>query len=159
MAEDNKKRILIVNDTEDIAFFLYFILKKYGDTDIAYNGQQALIKSALYHYDLLISDFDIPVMDGIEFYKAVAESYPDINSHFLFFASSYDRQYMDFIIENNVPLLHKPAPIEDIEKAVSKILNNSYASRSEANGSEEKNLVKGVINNYGERISNEASCC
>jgi CheY-like chemotaxis protein len=146
-ALNDRKRILIVEDAEALAFYLHCILKTYGETEIACNGREALAKLALSSYDLIISDINMPVMDGREFYKAAAESCPDIKSRFLFFTSSTERHHLDFFNENNIPMLRRRSPIEEIKIAAGRVLSKSYAGRSQAGGGEESKVI-GDMSSY-----------
>jgi len=62
----NKKRILIVEDNEDIRTYIHSILGQEYAIDEAENGAIAFEMIALNDYDLIISDLMMPEMDGIE---------------------------------------------------------------------------------------------
>ncbi|WP_233898685.1 response regulator [Tenacibaculum piscium] len=66
----SKKSILIVEDNEDMRDYLKLVLKKHTITE-ATNGQEALeiLKTAT--FNTIITDYMMPVMDGLEFVKAV----------------------------------------------------------------------------------------
>ena len=61
-----KEKILIVDDTVDIVDLLRKRFRAEGyDTDEAFDGEEALVKVAEYHPDLLILDIMMPKLDGI----------------------------------------------------------------------------------------------
>jgi signal transduction histidine kinase/ligand-binding sensor domain-containing protein/DNA-binding NarL/FixJ family response regulator len=62
----NKKRILIVEDNEDIRSYIHSILGMDYEIQEAENGAVALEMVALNEYHLIISDLMMPEMDGIE---------------------------------------------------------------------------------------------
>lgn len=69
----NDRRVLIVEDDNDVAEMLNSELGAYFQTSIANNGQEALekLRADGANYDLIISDVRMPVMNGIELTKAV----------------------------------------------------------------------------------------
>lgn len=68
------KKILIVDDAKSIRQTLGFVLKNEGyDIVDAENGEDALKKLDGSKFNLIISDVNMPVMDGITFIKTVKE--------------------------------------------------------------------------------------
>jgi signal transduction histidine kinase/ActR/RegA family two-component response regulator len=60
-------RILIVDDVEINLEITRFLLEAFKvQTDIAYDGQEAIDMVANEHYDMILMDHMMPVMDGIE---------------------------------------------------------------------------------------------
>ena len=65
-----ERKIIIVDDSDSIRELLSLILKKQGfDVIIAVNGNDALNKVDEEKIEMVITDLDMPVMDGIEFIK------------------------------------------------------------------------------------------
>jgi two-component system, chemotaxis family, chemotaxis protein CheY len=62
-----KLTILIVNDAPAVSTFIKLILKSEGyDSRIAVNGVEAVKMLEETHYDLIITDLNMPEMDGYE---------------------------------------------------------------------------------------------
>jgi len=70
----HSKRILIVEDNEDIRQYIHSILGLKYDIEEAENGVVALELIAIKDYDLIISDLMMPEMDGIELCKHLKSS-------------------------------------------------------------------------------------
>lgn len=70
-------QILFVEDDEDILFLVSrYKLWRQGEYRIAgtaANGKEALDKLAAFHYDLIITDIRMPVMDGLELCRRIRE--------------------------------------------------------------------------------------
>jgi ligand-binding sensor domain-containing protein/signal transduction histidine kinase/DNA-binding response OmpR family regulator len=66
-----KQHILLVDDNDELRDFLKGILDTQFEITEAINGISALEKLGQEHIDLIISDIMMPVMNGIEFCKAV----------------------------------------------------------------------------------------
>lgn len=66
-----KLKILIVEDDYDVMHLLDSLLSFLGFSNFekAYNGQQAWEKVQKQKFDLIISDFDMPVMNGLALLK------------------------------------------------------------------------------------------
>jgi two-component system, chemotaxis family, chemotaxis protein CheY len=112
-------RFLIVDDNESIAVFLRLFCGKMGTVDVAYDGAQALEKTKANFYDLIISDVDMPVCGGIDFYKEYNGKDPELKNHFIFMSGDTPD---DFIIENDIPFIKKPFSVSDIAGKIAEIL-------------------------------------
>ncbi len=68
------KKILAVDDSASMRAMVTFTLKGQGyDVTEAVNGQEGLTKASQGKYDLVISDVNMPIMDGIEFIRRLRE--------------------------------------------------------------------------------------
>ncbi|MBY0517539.1 MAG: response regulator [Bacteriovoracaceae bacterium] len=63
------KRILLVDDDMDITRLLSEVLSESYLVSTASNGVEALFLIKNTNYDLVITDFSMPVMDGVKFLK------------------------------------------------------------------------------------------
>ncbi len=74
------KKILLVDDSTTIRQGLSFLLKKegYNDVDTAVNGLDAKSKLLEKKYDLVITDFDMPEMNGGQLLKYIKSEFPGI---------------------------------------------------------------------------------
>jgi PAS domain S-box-containing protein len=72
--------VLYVDDEEDLLTIGKIFLERIGlfSVDILPSAQTALSSSSIQSYDAIVSDYQMPEMDGIEFLKAVREKYGDI---------------------------------------------------------------------------------
>ena len=72
--KEHRKRILIVEDNQDIRSYIHSILVTDYIVDEAENGVIGLEMIALHDFDLIISDIMMPEMDGIEMCKQLKSS-------------------------------------------------------------------------------------
>ena len=71
------KRFLIVDDTEINLVLLEAIFSKWHTkADTAKNGKEAIALISEHHYDMVVSDVNMPEMDGIELTKKIRQN-PD----------------------------------------------------------------------------------
>lgn len=73
MAADLNMKILIVDDMATMRRIVKHILKQLGfaNTEEAENGQEALQKLRGDTYDFVVSDWNMPVMTGIDMLRAI----------------------------------------------------------------------------------------
>ena len=72
------KRVLIVDDEDNMRHMLRVMLTKAGySVSDAANGKQALEAMADNHFDFVLCDIRMPVMDGMQFLKVAQEKFPD----------------------------------------------------------------------------------
>ena len=119
-----EEKILVVDDEEIIVNLLSAVFADEGVIESASNGKEALEKTMVKYYAAIVTDVDMPVMNGIEFYKQAIEKYPNIKERFLFFTGTADAGRLSFFKENNLRYLIKPAPIKQIKEMLAGILEN-----------------------------------
>lgn len=95
----------------------------------ASDGYQALNIMARNKIDLLITDIQMPHMDGITLLEEVRSSYPDTHCIILtaFTEFEYARAAVRLGVEN---FLLKPLVKEELEETIEKALNNIYSHKS-----------------------------
>lgn len=68
----SKKKILVVDDSEMVRNFHSYIIKMFGyEVSTAENGAVALEKLLVEEYQLLVTDVNMPKMDGYELIRNV----------------------------------------------------------------------------------------
>ena len=107
----DKFRILIVDDDQRMARTLKDILEVKGyEADVAHSGPEALEKVAETHFDCLLTDIKMPEVNGVELYRAIKESHPDLPV-VLMTAYSHDKLVKDGLEEGAIAALTKPLDI------------------------------------------------
>jgi len=72
-----KKRILIVDDEKAVRILLAEVLKPYDyKIDFVENGVEAINHIDRRSYDLIITDYMMPKMDGLELTRRIRSRYP-----------------------------------------------------------------------------------
>ena len=114
MSKKSQKEILIVDDSKVCRALLSKNFERLGyKVSIAHNGQEALdlINDRLpdYSFEVIISDWEIPIMDGKTFIKVCRSSYPSYENTCIILISS--QQVNDFK-EANYFFLKPIAPLQ-----------------------------------------------
>jgi CheY-like chemotaxis protein len=71
----------------------------------------------------IVSDIRMPGMDGLRFYQAVAERFPQAIKHFGFYTAYDDEIARQFITNREVPLLRKPCRLRELEEFVLRLVH------------------------------------
>jgi CheY-like chemotaxis protein len=114
----DRKKILSVDDSEDIRELLSVLLNNEGAVSMAINGMDALSMFRSKSFDLVVSDIEMPIMNGIELYETVTRLYLKYKNRFLFFSGAINAEHIDFLSRNNLMLLRKPHDIHKLRLAV-----------------------------------------
>jgi len=122
MAEENKKMsILLVDDDKGILFTLQKLVAKiFPELEIltAANGQSAYVLTANNHPSIIVSDYSMPIMNGMEFLEKVREN-KDFNDIFFIMLTANNE------VENRRNAINKGAD-EFISKP---IITESFETR------------------------------
>jgi CheY-like chemotaxis protein len=118
-----EERILIIDNDLIMAQFLRSLLYHVGKIETVMNGREGLQKIKEQYFDVIISDINMPVMDGIEFYNQAFTYDRSIKKRIMFFGRSPKPEQIEFFHKNNLRYLIKPAPIKEIVENVFEIIN------------------------------------
>jgi len=108
------ENILIVDDEKIICDLLKSLFDSDGNIHIAYDGAEAFEMIKDTYYKLIITDIDMPHMDGMELFKEVAKISSNIKNNFLFMTGNLTPERIDFFNENNVKYIAKPMDIFEL---------------------------------------------
>lgn len=123
----HETNILIVDDEPAVANFLAAVLENEGAVQTADNGRAALDKVRRQHFDVIMADVNMPVMNGIEFYRIAADIYPDIWKRIIFFTGLGDPAVISFFEQNRLSYLIKPATMDDVVREIRNILQRPHS--------------------------------
>lgn len=121
----NLKAILLVDDDQQLASALQWILADENYlVDLAFDGEEALLKVRAHEYDAVICDLKMPRLRGDEFYLRVRELRPALADHFIFITGfPGDPQVHNFLTQNEVKYLVKPFPVPGLISCVRELLS------------------------------------
>ena len=117
-----EEKILIIEDDESVSGLLKAILEDEGTVDIAANGEEGFGKIEETYYKLIISDIDMPVLDGIQLFTIVKNRYPEIGHRYLFITGDLSPERKTFFDQNHLAYLAKPSPVAKIRQSALDIL-------------------------------------
>lgn len=107
---DNVPNLLVVDDDPVILMLLQEIFKSTTNVDICHNAIEALHWIALCDYPLVITDINMPYVNGLELINFINEFRN--NTKFILLSNSVD-DYKDIEIKNVVARFKKPFDVKD----------------------------------------------
>lgn len=115
MVESGGKLILVVDDDEIICRFCEFALNAAGHrVVIANSGMEALEFLKMTDFDLVISDINMPELDGVGLYFYILRDYPHLKDRFFFISRSLSDELRAVVSQHNKRCLVKPFKIDEL---------------------------------------------
>ena len=118
------KAILLVDDDKQLATALQWILADENFlVDVAFDGEEALVKVKAHQYDAIICDLKMPRLRGDQFYLRARDLRPALSDSFIFITGyATDPEIRSFLVANEVKFLVKPFPIKGLIRCVKELL-------------------------------------
>ena len=127
LIENNScKSILVVDDEVMIQRQIKSMLEGMGwACEVASNASEALKILNRHNFDMVISDIDMPEMDGIQLMKKVKESFPDLD-FIIMTGHSHDYTYVDIINDGAADYLNKPFETKELKAKMGRIIREKH---------------------------------
>lgn len=118
------KAILVVDDDRQLASALQWILADENYlVDVAFDGEEAILKVKAHQYDAIICDLMMPKLRGDEFYIQAKELRPSLADHFIFITGfAADPKVNGFLNGEDIKYLVKPFPVRGLIQCVKELL-------------------------------------
>ncbi len=123
------KRILVVDDEENTRIGLSKLLSQEGfEVESAANGNDALDLLAQHKINLVISDINMPDMNGLAFLRELSRKFPS-TSVIMITAYGGVESYLEAMNLGAYEYLHKPVRLEELRSVIKKIFNGGSVAR------------------------------
>src|SRR6266853_2520651 len=111
-------RILVVDDQEHMRELLVEALSADGHTvDPAENGTAAIQLFEAHAYDLVVSDLQMPQMDGPKLYEEICKRWPAAPPGFVFITGEDEAPgYRQFLKDSKLPVVAKPFKLKEFRQ-------------------------------------------
>lgn len=151
MAQDIlKKNVIIIDDDDDLRETYFDLLKSEGfeNTFQAESGVKALEMSKTQKFDLIISDLNMPEMDGIETIRKIKETQPNVMSMILTGFGNMDVAIKAYSESHINDFLSKPVENEELLEKIKTHLSKSGEEQPEGVMSDMVRKEFGSSRNY-----------
>ena len=120
------KAILLVDDDKQLAGALQWILADENFlVDVAYDGEEAMMKIKAHEYDAVVCDLMMPRVRGDQLYLSAIWMRQALFGRFIFITGyATDPDIRRFLNENDVKYLEKPFPVQALIDCVRELLAN-----------------------------------
>lgn len=116
-----KRHILVVEDDPAIANLIKGLVMAEAEVVLAVDGEEGLLRIREGYFDVIVSDIEMPKMNGIDLYKQAIEVDPDLKDRFVYFTGSHKPEYAKFMKSSNLRMLPKPSPLNAIRRAINQV--------------------------------------
>lgn len=117
-----ERNILVVDDEKPLLVLYQQLLARFGRVVTAENGLEALEKIRASAFDAILTDMDMPLMGGLEFFRRAIEFDPDLAGRFIIYTGTVSEQEEALAREFPVAILAKPVSIRMIQETVEQVL-------------------------------------
>lgn len=120
---NERKTVLIVDDEENARIGLSgFLVQEGYNVEVACDGEEALIHLRAHpHTSLVISDINMPVMNGMSLLREVNRQHPE-TAIIMVTAYGEVESYIDAMNLGAFEYLHKPVRPDELKLAILKVL-------------------------------------
>lgn len=114
---------MIVDDDPMLRDLLSSVFKNECIVEVASNGKIALNLLRSSYYDMVLSDIDMPEMNGIELYEEILKLKTEQQKVFSLMSGRVEQEREVFIKANDIKLFRKPFSIIDIRNTIKEIMD------------------------------------
>ena len=112
------KKLLLVDDDDKLRAMLTLLIKRWDfEVTGACNGLDALEKTELADFDVIVCDMRMPRMNGYEFLTALKEREGSI-PHFIILSGYHDFSEDELRAAGVAKVLQKPVGMDDLKEAI-----------------------------------------
>jgi two-component system, response regulator, stage 0 sporulation protein F len=126
-----QKRILVVDDEENTRLALTRLLAREGyDVKTAANGSEALNQIRIQPVELVITDLNMPVMNGLTFLRELNREQPASNV-IMITAFGEVESYLEALNLGAFEYLNKPVKLDELKKVMRKMFHEPAGTSEE----------------------------
>jgi signal transduction histidine kinase/CheY-like chemotaxis protein len=125
--EPGPNRVLIVDDEEDVAELIAEILNKDGfSVQTAASGAEALKHLKSISYDIVLSDVNMPEMNGAALFQVLSTDYPDLVERIGFITGdTMGAASQKMLRDSGRPFMEKPVTPSELRRLVQELLDQA----------------------------------
>jgi len=122
--------ILVIDDSPEITELPEEYLSRTGHVETATDGAEALQKAIRRYYAVIISDINMPGMNGIDFFHNLESFYKNIAERFIFMTGFPTPYVVNLCRRRNIPLVRKPFKLNELSDCVYQLLESNIRRKA-----------------------------
>ncbi len=112
---ESSRKVTVVDDEPLIRELIGERLKREGYCVAqASNGLEALRMAVEGNCHAVVTDLNMPVLDGVGLYRSIRKIHPPLGRRFIFMSANPDREANEVSIRDKVPMLEKPVMLTEL---------------------------------------------
>ena len=121
--------VLVLDDEKALAEMIAEVLDILGHkTTVCHTAERALELMDKQHFDIIVSDFRMPDINGRQFYEFVKQRHPELAPRIIFVTGDVvNEETRSFLESTKNPHFEKPFNLASVGKAVAEVLGNGKA--------------------------------
>ena len=122
-------QVLVVEDEPTVARLIADVLREEGHRVVTLlDSREALARAGQGGFDLVICDLKMPGLDGKHFYESLVQAASPLRRRIIFVTGDTLAPHaLEFLEQNGLPYVAKPFRVEELTRAVGRILNRARA--------------------------------
>lgn len=117
-----EERFLVVDDYGPLRKLVASLLSRRGTVEAVAGAGDGLEKVREHFYNGVVSDIQMPSMDGLEFYQRAVECDPKLKKHFLFYSADITPEREAYLRNNKLCFLRKPFALGEFMDTIDQLL-------------------------------------
>ncbi len=117
-----EEKFLVVDDHEPLRELVFSLLSRRGTVEAVAGGGYGLEMVREHFYNGIVSDIEMPGMDGFEFYRQAVECDPKLKKHFLFYSADITPEREAYMKKNKLHFLRKPFALGEFMDTIDQLL-------------------------------------
>jgi len=114
-------RYLVADDDPPLRELFTALFEDEAEVVVATNGEEALQAAQETFFNVIVSDIEMPRVNGLEFFRRVTQECPSLAKRFLFWSGSLSPEVLALCREYEVPYLQKPVDISTLRQTVKSV--------------------------------------
>ena len=121
--ETSPPHYLFVDDDIPILVLFKNFFSHKADVAVAVDGKDALDKIAAQSFDAIISDVDMPLLNGIDLFKSLYAKNPSITKRFIFCTGHLSSELKEFCSGYGIRCICKPVSLVALQEELLELCN------------------------------------
>lgn len=117
-----EEQILVADDNDALRLVTGEFLSRLGKVTTAVDGADALARTQETFFDVIVSDVDMPGLDGLQLFDAVTAATPSEQCRFIFITGIARPRLEELYAQGRAQLLLKPFSLTELQEVVASVL-------------------------------------